>query len=138
MEDTAQLIHTLLQQLAAIYGRESDQILQEQLGIGYSQYKILDTLVENPAAQQKHIAFQLGQTEASISRQVKLLHAKGILESRLNPANRREHITKLTAKGQRLIEAAHAVLKIYHRTSLAALSSPEQKQLLTLLDKFYS
>ena len=137
MEDARQLIHTLLQHLAAVFARESDQILQEQLGIGYSQFKILGTLAENPVAQQKHIAFTLGQTEASISRQVKLLHAKGMLESRVNPANRREHITQLTPKGQRITTAAQAVLKNYQHSSLQHMSTKHQAQLLELLSKVH-
>ncbi|HXR49712.1 MAG TPA: MarR family winged helix-turn-helix transcriptional regulator, partial [Verrucomicrobiae bacterium] len=58
----------LIQHLAAVMGKQSDQLLQEQLGIGYSQYKILMVLEWNPRVQQRTIAESLGQTEASISR----------------------------------------------------------------------
>jgi len=133
MEDAAQAIHTLIQQLSALYSRDSDQILQEQLGIGYSQYKILGTLRDNPATQQKHIAFQLGQTEASVSRQIKLLERRGLLGSKVNPANKREHITTLTMKGERLTEAASTALQNYQLSSLAHMSRKHQAQLLELL-----
>lgn len=135
MDNAASTFHTLIQQLAAVYARESDQILLEQFGIGFSQYKIMATLQENPASQQKHIAFSLGQTEASISRQVKLLIAKGILLVRVNPANRREHITALTLKGSRLMEAAKNVLQAHELQSLRQLSSKQQAALLELLAK---
>lgn len=135
MNDNAQAIHALLHQLSATFGRESDQILQEQLGIGISQYKILETLVENSAMQQRHIAVQLGQTEASISRQIGVLERKGLIESMRNPVNRREHITTLTTRGERLIEAAERVLTIRNSTSLTRLSKKEQLVLLDLLQK---
>lgn len=135
--DPSQLIHTLLHHLSAVFTRESDQILQEQLGIGFSQYKIMTTLAENPASQQKHIAFNLGQTEASISRQVKLLKNKGMLESKVNPNNRREHLTRLTPKGQRVADAAQNVLKNYQTGSLEHMHSKQQAQLLELLAKVH-
>lgn len=137
MNDATELIHTLLQHLAAVFARESDQILQEQLGIGYSQYKIISTLAENPATQQKRIAFALGQTEASISRQVKLLHRKGFLESEVNPRNRREHLTQLTLKGRRITEAAQSILKNYQQGSLEHMPLKHQAQLLELLSKVH-
>jgi DNA-binding MarR family transcriptional regulator len=133
----AQAIHTIVHHLSALYTRESDQILQEQLGIGFSQFKILSTLQKNAAAQQKHISFELGQTEASVSRQIKLLQARGLLESRPNPANRREHITALTMKGERITEAAQTVLHNYQHSSLRHMSKKQQIQLLELLAKVY-
>src|SRR5579863_5003598 len=89
----------LLQHVSFVLARQADQALQERLGIGFSQYKILMTLQFNPHVQQKQIAESLGQTEASISRQIKLLHDKGLLSTRINPSNRREHITTPTPKG---------------------------------------
>lgn len=135
MHDEAQNIHALLHQLSAVFARESDQILQEQLGIGLSQYKILQTLVENSAMQQRYIAVQLGQTEASISRQIALLEKKGLIESMRNPVNRREHITTLTARGERLTEAAERILTLRNSTSLTRLSKREQEVLSSLLQK---
>jgi DNA-binding MarR family transcriptional regulator len=131
------LIHTLLHHLSAVFGRESDQILQEQLGIGLSQFKILAALQENPASQQKHIAFLLGQTEASVSRQVKLLQNKGMIETTVNPSNRREHITTLTLKGVRIIEAAQNVLANYQVGSLEHMPEKQQTQLLELLARVH-
>src|SRR5690606_4113498 len=60
------------------------------------------------------IAEALGQTEASISRQIKLMVADGLLLSTVSPHNRREHITNPTAKGLRLAEEAMAALNRYH------------------------
>jgi DNA-binding MarR family transcriptional regulator len=135
MPDEAQSIHTLLHQLSSVFARESDQILQEQLGIGLSQYKILQALVENSAMQQRFIAVQLGQTEASVSRQIQVLEQRGLIESMRNPVNRREHITTLTSRGERVVEAAERVLTIHHSSSLTRLSKKEQLVLLDLLQK---
>jgi len=136
--DTTNLIHSLLHHLSAVFTRESDQILQEQLGIGFSQYKILTSLQDSPAIQQRHIAVNLGQTEASISRQVKLLHKKGMLTSRVSPRNRRVHLIALTPKGERIAEAAQNVLRNYQHGSLEHMNSKQQAHLLELLAQVHA
>lgn len=138
MSDTPQLIHAALHHLSAVFSRESDQILQEQLGLGLSQYKILDALIENSAMQQRHIAVQLGQTEASVSRQIKLLQTKGLIETMRNPVNRREHITTLTPRGERIAEAARNVLINFQTSALGTMPEKQQTQLLALLARIHA
>ena len=132
--DTSQQLAQQLHNLSALLSRESDQILQERLGIGLSQYKILNAVEQNPRSQQRQFAVELGQTEASVSRQVKLLLKNGLITSRTNPGNRREHITELTAKGVRVTEAAHQSLANYHRALTGRLSPRQQEILLGLLN----
>lgn len=127
----------LLNHLAFVLSRQSDQVLQEQLGIGFSQYKILMVLMSNPSIQQKQIAERLGQTESSVSRQIKILHDKSLLVTRITPENRREHITTLTARGETLTEQAMLILNNYHSPTLAALSEKQSKQLLEILNVLF-
>lgn len=123
----------LINHLSFVVTRQADQVLQERLGIGYSQYKILMVVHNHPHLQQRSIADALGQTEASISRQIKLLHEQGMLHTQVNPDNRREHITTLTSKGVRLAEEAARILEGLHAPVVQALSEKQQKQLLELL-----
>lgn len=116
----------LLHHLVSLLSRASDQTLQEQLGIGLSQYKILTTLHEHPHIQQRMIASMLGQTEASISRQIKLLTEKGMLLAQPNPSNQREHLADLTSRGLRMIEAAEQALAAYHKQFFAGLNDKQQ------------
>lgn len=95
------------------------------------------TLQWNPSVQQKHIAESLGQTEASISRQIKLMHEAGQLQSTVSPRNKREHITTLTRKGQRLADEALNVLNQYHAPMWDVLGEKGQKQLLELLVRMH-
>ncbi len=127
----------LLNHLAFMLGRQSDQVLQEQLGIGFSQFKIMMVLKWNPSIQQKQIADRLGQTEASISRQIKLLHEKGFLTTVISPKNKREHITALTSKGDKLTEKAMQILNNYHSPTFNALSEKEQTALVDILNKMH-
>lgn len=124
----------LLQHLASTLARQSDQILQERLGIGFSQFKILMVLNRDPYVQQRHIADALGQTEASISRQIKLLHDTGLLTSRISERSRREHVTVLTAKGERMTAEALEVLNNYHAPMFNRLSEKQREQLAAALN----
>jgi DNA-binding MarR family transcriptional regulator len=130
----ANSISLLIQNVATLLQKQSDQVLQEQLGIGMSQFRILKIVQANPRLLQRHIADALGQTEASISRQVKLLYNKQLLSTRINPKNRREHITSLTPKGFQITEAALEVLQISQAPFLDGFSDKQQTELLELLN----
>jgi DNA-binding MarR family transcriptional regulator len=128
----------LLQHLAFTMARQNDQILQERLGIGFSQFKILMVLDRNPHIQQKDIAESLGQTEASISRQIKLMHERGLLQTTVSPENRRRHITTPTQKGLRLNDEALKVLNSYHGPMFERLSDKHKQQMLEILSQMHS
>lgn len=119
----------LLQHLAFSLGRLNDQVLQERLGIGFSQFKLMMVLEKRPHIQQKQIAETLSQTEASISRQIRVLQEKGLLQTTVSPHNRREHITTLTPKGTRFTEEAIAILNNHYEPLFAQLTSKQQVQL---------
>ncbi|GAC1388126.1 MAG: hypothetical protein NVS1B7_7470 [Candidatus Saccharimonadales bacterium] len=123
----------LLQHLAAVLSKQSDQALQEQLGVGLSQFKILMALQYHPQMQQRQIAEALGQTEASISRQIRLMVDKGLLESRVSPDSRREHITTTTSRGVTLTSAARETLSNYLDPMMKLLTADQQQNLLDIL-----
>ena len=127
----------LFHHISAVLARQSDQILLEQLGIGFSQFKIMLILAEGKGTQQRQIATTLGQTEASISRQIKLLHDDGFISSQVNPANRREHITHLTPRGSKVTERAMEILNNYHAPIFNNLSERQQVQLRELLSAMH-
>jgi DNA-binding MarR family transcriptional regulator len=127
----------LMQHTATILYRQSDQVLQERLGIGMSQFKILMILQNRPHIQQRTLADCLGQTEASVSRQVKLLCERAMLTVEINPKNRREHLTKPTAKGLKLAQAAQDVLQEYHTPTFNVLSDKEKQHLTEMLSKMH-
>jgi DNA-binding MarR family transcriptional regulator len=124
----------LFQHISSILAKQSDQVLQEQLGIGFSQFKILRTLQTNPHTRQRDIADRLGQTEASISRQVKLMLDEGLLQLVISPKDHREHFTMVTPKGERLTDAAVQAMNKYHAPTFAALSDKQRAQLKNMLE----
>jgi DNA-binding MarR family transcriptional regulator len=137
MGPTNNLVY-LIQHLAAILGKQSEQVLQEQLGLGLSQFKILMVLEWDPRVSQKHIADSLGQTEASISRQIKLLTNKGLLVSRRDPHNRRKHITAPTTLGMQVTEAASNIIRRSFGPEFGGLGEDQLLQLITGLQKLHA
>jgi DNA-binding MarR family transcriptional regulator len=131
--ETIEALSYLLGHTSAIMQRQADQVLQERLGVGIAQFKLLTALHERPQVQQRFLAGSLGQTEASISRQVKLLTEKSMLVAQVNPKNRREHIMTLTPKGVKITQAAREILDAYHEPTFALLSDKEKHQLTAIL-----
>jgi DNA-binding MarR family transcriptional regulator len=128
----------LVQHLSAILGKQAEQILQEQLGIGLSQFKILMVLEWNPRVPQRHIADSLGQTEASISRQIKVLTGKGLLVSKRDPQNRRKHITAPTPLGMQVTEAATNILRRSFGPEFGGLGEDQLMQLVAGLQRLHA
>ena len=133
--ESANLISFRIQNVASLLYKASDRVLQEKLSIGMSQFKILSAVQYNQRLLQRHIATALNQTEASISRQVKLLHRQKLLVTQINPKDRRQHITTLTPTGQRLINTALQTLEAFQTQFIARLPNEQQTELLKLLEK---
>ncbi len=123
----------LFQHVSSVLAKQSDQVLQERLGIGFSQFKILMALQWNPATSQRKIADALGQTEASVSRQIKLMHERELLRSSVSPTNRRQHITVPTTKGLKLTAAAMEALQSFHAPVFSVLNPKQHTQFLECL-----
>jgi DNA-binding MarR family transcriptional regulator len=127
LSETAGSTMYLLQHIGTILERQFDQALLEQLGIGTSQYRILLALEAHPDISQKHLAANLGQTEASISRQVRVLQSKLLISTQVHPQSRRERVTNLSPKGTIVITAAKDVYTQIAADLLGGLSDRQQK-----------
>lgn len=136
-EDPIQHMSYLVNHLATVLARQSDQVLLEQLGIGFSQFKILQVLKKQPHIQQKKIAAHLGQTEASISRQIKIMMQDGLLTARVSSQNRREHITTLTPRGERFVDESIRILNKYQQDVFACLGG-KQSQFISHLEQMHN
>ena len=127
----------LLNHVASVMSKQADQILQQQLGLGLSQFKILMVLQRNERVQQRFIADSLGQTEASISRQIQLLKDKGLLTSKRDPKNLRQHITVPTTDGLALTKTAMTLLAKHMQPGLDQMGSAAFEQLMGNLSSLH-
>lgn len=122
-----------LQRVANDVHKYVDQMLLERLGIGVSQLRILHVLQEQEMSQ-RNLADDLGQTEASISRQAKVLMQKGLVQTRVNPKNQRERLVSILPKGARIMLVADTDLQNGMSTQLEQLTDKQRKQLQDILN----
>lgn len=127
-ESVGYLLHELSQRIDS----ESDQILRERFGIGFAQYKVLLAVDAQKGISQKKIAFDLAQTEASISRQVGILIDKDFIY--IGPAkDNRKHPIYLTSRGEEVVIKATSALNDHHRHIFRNLSEKQQVSLVECL-----
>lgn len=114
--DGTPLLTPLLLDVAAQMSKALDTQLKQICGAGLAQYRVMRTLHAEPRISQLTIATILGQTEASISRQIKLLQQEHLLSVHRHPADKRERIVLLTPRGTAALEAMQDVLAQYEQT----------------------
>lgn len=122
----------MLEHVSGTFHRQADQVLQERLGIGMSQYRIM-ALLHDAQKRQRDLADILGQTEAAISRQISLLAERGAVVSVAHPLRKRERIASLTPKGIKLALAAQDILGHYTAPMFDAFTAKQQQALLDAL-----
>lgn len=130
-------IDYILQHITSLLSRDSDQILLEQLGIGYSQFKILRVLKSGAPVKQKFIADLLGQTEASISRQMNLLIDKQFISKTVDPRNKRVRLILITTKGRKMLDASNVVLKRFYESTFSGITDKQLNELFESLEKLH-
>lgn len=128
----------LLHKIGAVMEHVSDKVLFEEFGIGFSQFKILFALEHHDGIQQKEIAGFLGQTEASISRQIKLLVSARLVSVKKGADDKKKHLITPTARGRQIAMDAFVSLNAHYMPVLSVLSPHEQMDLANKLSKIHS
>ena len=63
------------------------------------------------------------------------MRSMGLIYSNINPNNRREHITTLTAKGTKLRDASTESLNKYYSSIVSSTSSKDLDRLTEIISK---
>lgn len=114
-----------LHHLEFILQHQSDQLLHSGLGVGFSQVRIMDSIGDYTVQSQRELAVKLYQTEANISRQLKILQEHGLVEVIRTKKDKRQRHVKLTQKGVDCLDQAHEILTGLHKKLLAGLEYRE-------------
>ena len=134
-EDITQ-IASGIHRLSSVMGRIADRVLQEHYEFGMTQFKIIWVLYnhrEDGGVRQSDIATWLSQTEAAISRQIRPMSKQKLLESTVDPKNRRSHLVRLTAEGEALAREAMQTLMAVNRQYFDKLTKKQQTDLADML-----
>ncbi len=116
-----------IHQLAFLLEKRADEALRAQVGIGFAQYKVLEAIGRNMLAKQNIIAELLDQTEASVSRQVKILEKKGLIIVGTVMNNRRAKELSLTERGEEFLRHCEEALDMAQSSIIGGLSYQEQQ-----------
>ncbi len=84
--------------------------LPSKLGVSHSEFCTMNIISENnteDGISVSHIAAALEVTPPAVSRMLKSLEERGLIERRVNAFNRRSTMVRLTENGERLLDTAH-------------------------------
>lgn len=124
-----------IHKLAFILEKRADELLKKELDIGFAQYKVLEAIYINSLAKQNAIAKMLDQTEASISRQIKILQKKGLINVTDVMGNRRAREIGLTHIGEEMVTQADTILQYAQAEVLGSLNPQEHSTMAGILEK---
>ncbi len=124
-----------IHQLAFLLEKQIDESLKSQLDIGFAQYKVLEAINQNILAKQNVIAGLLDQTEASISRQIKILQKKGLIKVSVMMGNKRAKELNLTGIGEEIVSQAEDILDVTQAQIIGGLSYQEQRLFQELFER---
>ncbi len=124
-----------IHQLAFLLEKRADESLKQQLDIGFAQYKVLEAINQNMLAKQNLIAGLLDQTEASVSRQIKILQKKGLVLVATVMGNKRARELTLTDIGEEMVHHAEEILDVTQAQVIGGLGYQEQRLLQELFER---
>ncbi len=110
-----------LHRLEFILQHKSDQLLRANLNIGFSQLRIMAGLSPTKSCSQRVLAHQLYQTEANISRQLRLLQENRLVDIVKHPKDKRQRQVKLTQEGAEVCSTAENLLAGLHADLLSGI-----------------
>jgi MarR family 2-MHQ and catechol resistance regulon transcriptional repressor len=106
-----------------------------KLGLGHSDFAVLEALLHKGPQPVNIIGKKVLLTSGSITAAVDRLESKKLLRRTSDPKDRRSRIVELTETGRRLIERAFQRHAMDMEETMAVLRSGEREELVRLLKK---
>jgi DNA-binding MarR family transcriptional regulator len=129
---------TPLHYLMFILQQLSDELLGQEVGVSLSHVRIMGALDVSLPYSQRVVATNLRQTEANISRQMRVMADQGLVKIAPNKKDRRQRDVTLTTKGARKYAQAEKLLKKQEAQFLKAVNSHNQGSLENSLERLAS
>jgi MarR family 2-MHQ and catechol resistance regulon transcriptional repressor len=105
------------------------------LGIGFSDFAVLEVLLHKGPTPVNAIGCLVRLTSGSITAAIDRLESKGLVERRNDPDDRRARVVHLTPQGEQLIRCAFADHEAAMERATSALTPEERAQAASLLKK---
>jgi DNA-binding MarR family transcriptional regulator len=127
MKESQKSSFSPLLHLTYVLQQLSDDKLLTEVGVGLSQTRIMSVLNSSVPRSQRAIAHVLQQTEANVSRQLKVMHKYGLVSITKNKKDARQRDVKLTAKGNNRYLCAVKILSMQQNELFKLLGKNELK-----------
>jgi DNA-binding MarR family transcriptional regulator len=122
------LTNTISQGIAASYREHHD--------ISVTEWRVMAVLGRFPGSPASEVAERTAMDKVAISRAVKSLEAKGLLQRKTDPGDRRRQSLYITEKsGQAVLEEVVPLARQYESQLTGVLSEAELRRLDTLMNK---
>lgn len=135
--DIRDLFSYRLAYMVRLNDRHAQSVLIEQHGLTLGEWRTLATIRYLGTPSLRHLARTTRQDEGLLSRYVKGLMGRGLVEKRASSEDQRVVELSLTTEG----EALHGVVMTFawqlNQDMFTDLTAAEQTQLLALLDKLF-
>src|SRR5690349_18012013 len=103
------------------------------LGLGLSDFAVLEVLLHKGPLPVNAIGEKVRLTSGSVSVAIDRLEAKGLVERRNDPGDRRTRVVHLTGAGRKLIDCAFAQHAEAMEQAAAGVSGRDRTELIRLL-----
>jgi DNA-binding MarR family transcriptional regulator len=107
--------------------QSADELLLDKNGVGLSQTRIMAALDKSVPRSQRQVAVELGQTEANVSRQLKVMKRRGLVNITKSKKDHRQRDVSLTPKGYRAYTKAEQILSHHEKGLLSTMSRSESR-----------
>ncbi|WP_295800534.1 MarR family transcriptional regulator [uncultured Microbulbifer sp.] len=104
-------------------------------GLTRSRWQVLWILNKTQGMKQAELAERMDVAPISLTRQIDLLQAEGLVERRQDPQDRRCFRVFLTDAAEPVLKTLHGLAREARGQALAGVSEAEQQQLLNLLGR---
>jgi DNA-binding MarR family transcriptional regulator len=127
----------LVRKSAALMDRTGDALFRSELGVSLTQFLILSTIDAHPGAlNQQSLADLIGVTKGTVSRQIDIAAATGLLTSEASPTSRRENVIALTDAGTALVRRGDEIAADARRLGVPEFDPQEFAATVRVLTRF--
>ncbi|MCB2376793.1 MarR family transcriptional regulator [Hymenobacter sp. BT635] len=107
------------------------------IAITIDQWLVLRVILENDDLTQTEIGDRVFKDQASVARIIRLLTERSLLVAEALPHDGRRTQLRVTAEGQRILDAVHPIVLSNRQIALRGLSEEDTAQLQQLLERIY-
>lgn len=133
--DLDRFLPYLVNVLASRLSRSLAAVYEERFGISIPEWRVIAHLASHREVSVREIRRRVDMDKSKVSRAAARLEQAGLIEKRVNAADRRLVRLSLTRKGRRLFDDIVPLALGFETTVLSELSAEEQAALRALLGR---